>query len=429
MPADFFTLLAPEHLLLALLLALMGLEMARAPARVGRALFVATLAVAAALLVWQWIDGVDRELVAGELRVDRYAVAARLVVVGCGLVLALAFASAETAKFWILVASSLLGAMVVVTSAGFVPLFLGIELLSLPAFALMVHGRPDASEGAFKYLLMSALATALLLFGVALNYGVDGTLSVDALARGFADGGAQAKAAGLLVVCGLFVKAAVFPFHGWAPDAYGGAALRTTALLASIVKGAVVFALVRIVGGVALDDATVAVLASLALVSIVYGNVAAIGQRRFKRLLAYSSIAHAGYMAFALADSTGQRTSDLLWYVAIYAATTIVACAAFAAVVTGDDDALDRVDGAWRRRPWAAAALALAMLSLAGVPPLPGFFAKLLVFRSVVASGHLVGATLAFVGSFIGLAYYASLAMRPFRDDRDDAAAATPLLR
>jgi NADH-quinone oxidoreductase subunit N len=172
---------------------------------------------------------------------------------------------------------------------------------------------------------------------------------------------------------------------------------------------------VRVFGTLPLNGSTTAVIAVLAVVSIVYGNLAALGQLRFRRLLAYSSVAHAGYMVFALLDMTGSRGSDLLVYTAFYGLATVLACANFAALCPGDDDRLVRLDGKFAERPVASLLLAAAMLSLAGVPPLPGFFAKVFVFKSVIASGHLVAATLAFAGSFLGLAYYVGIVLRLFR--------------
>ncbi len=327
------------------------------------------------------------------------------------------FGAARGYKFWLLVTASTLGGMLMVASAGFATLFLGIELLSLPAFALIVHGqgRSTASEGAFKYLVLSSVASALVLFGISIAYGLSGTLLTAAWASDFAYGGLQAKAAGLLVIAGLFLKAAVFPFHAWAPDAYASARLPVTALMASLVKAAVVLALARILANFPLDAASVAVVTGLAIVSIVFGNVAALGQGRFKRLLAYSSVAHAGYMIFALIDTTGSRASDLLWYTAFYGLATVLACASFAALSPDGNDDLRVLEGKFATQPVASILLAIAVLSLAGLPPLPGFFAKLFVFKSVIASGYLVPAVIAFVGSFLGLAYYVGIVMRLFQ--------------
>ena len=161
----------------------------------------------------------------------------------------------------------------------------------------------------------------------------------------------------------------------------------------------------------------VSIIATLGVISILFGNTTAIRQTTFKRMLAYSSIAHAGYMMFAFVDTTGGRVSDLLWYVVIYALTVIVACASFQALSRGEDD-LHTLDGAFQSRPVAALIFGLAMLSLAGLPPLPGFFAKLFVFRSAIASGFLVPAIVAFVGSFIGAIFYLAIFYRLFATQR-----------
>jgi NADH-quinone oxidoreductase subunit N len=315
-----------------------------------------------------------------------------------------------------LLASSLLGALTIMDSAGFISLFIGIEMLSLPAFAMMVSGdgTSSSSEGAFKYLVLSSVATALILFGLSLVYGATGSLSIGAFVAAATAGGAQSLAASIVILSGFFLKAAVFPFHAWAPDAYSSVRIHVTAFLASVIKGAVVLALVRILSTLALSSEVVAAVTVLSVASIFYGNTTAVRQASFKKLLAYSSIAHAGYMMFALIDSTGGRTEALLYYVSVYALTTIIACACFGLMVPGEKDDLDLLDGAFSRNPVAAVLLALAVLSMAGIPPLPGFFAKFLIFKSVMASGHFSPAVLAFVGSYIGVIYYLGVVYRLF---------------
>ena len=422
MAGDMLWGLLPDHLVFVLLLALMLLDMLRAGARSAGTLVALVLLAACAILLRQCAQGYGADILPGEIRVDRFAVLAKLVIVGSGLVFVMLFHAGGSIKSAFLVCSSLLGAMVVMDSAGFIALFIGIEMLSLPAFALMLHGAGAtvASEGAFKYLLLSSVASALILFGIALGYGAAGTLAVDAFAAGDS---AQALAAGVLVAAGFFLKAAVFPFHAWAPDAYSGVRVPVTAFLAAIVKGAVILALVRVFSTAPLEPAIAAIVVALSLLSIVYGNLTAIRQARFKRLLAYSSIAHAGYMVFALVDVTGSRAEDLLWYVAIYALTVIVACAAFTALCPGDGDDIRSLDAAFHARPAPALLFGLCMLSLAGIPPLPGFFAKLFVFKSVIASGYLGSAVVAFVGSFIGVTYYLGLFFRLFARTAPERAA------
>ena len=425
MTSEVFYTLGPDLLLLGVVVALMLLEALRFDERWGQGVFVAGVVGAAACAWHQFDHGYAASVVAGELGVNALAVAGKLVLLLCGLGVAAWFPGAGRGyKFWILAAGSLLGGLLMLGSQSFATLFIGIELLSLPAFALIVlgQGRTAASEGAFKYLVLSSVASALFLFGASLGYGITGSLRLGDFNDLFLDGGLQSQAAILLVMSGLFLKAAVFPFHAWAPDAYAAARLPVTALMASVVKAAVILALVRVFGASALNGSATAVVAALAVISIVYGNLAALRQPRLRRLLAYSSVAHAGYMVFALLDVTGSRANDLLIYTLVYGLATVLACASFAVLCPGDDDSLTRLDGQFARRPVASLLLAAAMLSLAGVPPLPGFFAKVFVFKSVIASGHVVAATLAFAGSFLGLAYYIGIMLRLFRPAADTSA-------
>jgi len=418
MATNLFYGLLPEHILLALILLLMMLEILKADNKIGTFLFVLALAAGCGVLSSQLGQGFTAVIVPGEIQVDRFALISRLVLMGCGLILGLcSLASCNTGKFWMLITSSLLGALIIMDSAGFISLFIGIEMLSLPGFALMVHRNSalDSSEGSFKYLLMSSVASALILFGMSLVYGSTGSLGIASFASVLAVGGTLNWAACVLILCGFFLKASVFPFHGWAPDAYSSARLQVTAFLASIVKAAVILGLVRVLSSLPLNAVTITGITILSVVSILYGNTAAIRQTTFKRLLAYSSIAHAGYMIFALTDNSAGRVESLLYYVAVYAVTTIVACTCFGLVADSGQDDLKCLDGAFHTRPVPSLLLALAVLSLAGIPPLPGFMAKLFVFKSVIASGHLLPAVLAFVGSYIGTIYYLGIVYRLFK--------------
>jgi len=417
MATDLIYGLLPEHLLLALILVLMLVEIFQGDKKLGGVIFTLFAAAGCVVLAMQLSQGYTVDLVPKEINIDRFALIARLVILGCGLILGIcSLATSSSCKFWMLLASSLLGALIIMDSAGFISLFIGIEMLSLPAFAMMVtgDGASSSSEGAFKYLVLSSVATALILFGLSLVYGVTGSLSINAFVVTVTAGGPQSLAASIIILSGFFLKAAVFPFHGWAPDAYSSVRIHITAFLASVIKGAVVLALVRILSTLALSAEVVTAVTVLSLASIFYGNTTAIKQTSFKKLLAYSSIAHAGYMMFALIDSTGGRTEALLYYVSVYALTTIIACACFSLIVSGDKDDLSQLDGAFLTHPVASVLLALAVLSMAGIPPLPGFLAKFLIFKSVIASGHFIPAVLAFAGSYIGVIFYLGIVYRLF---------------
>ena len=418
MGADLFYGLLPEHLLLALLVVLMLIEIIGRGGRIGGFLFVFVVISGCGVLINQINHNYSAVVVPGEISVDNFALVSRLVVLTCGAVFGIScLSNNEGPKFWMLICSSLLGALIMMLSSGFISLFLGIELLSLPAFALMVYraGSTNATEAAIKYLLLSAVASATILLGISFAYGSINSLMIYDFAQTLSGGNSLGVAASILILCGFFLKAAVFPFHGWAPDAYGGVRLQVTTLLASIVKAAVVLALVRVFGEAPLNVYLTSMVVVLGIASILYGNLTAISQTRFKRMLAYSSVAHAGYMIFSLVDATGNRTDALLYYVLVYALTTIAACACYAMLVPADSDELACLDGAFVRRPLPAVILALAALSMAGIPPLPGFMAKFFIFKAVIASGQTWPAVLAFVGSFVGVTYYLGLVARIFK--------------
>lgn len=421
MPTDLFYGLLPEHMLLALLVALMLIEIAGKGARAAGVLFVLTVAAGASALFVQMAGGYSVAVLAGEIAVDTFAIKARVLLLSCALIYGLCnLGKGERPKYWMLITSSLLGGMLICLSSGFVSLFLGIELLSMPAFALMVHrGAKDAPEAAFKYLVMSAVASAMILFGISLAYGVSGTLAIQDFASMTASSGTLATAAVMMLLCGFFLKMAVFPFHGWTPDSYAGARLPVTMFLASIVKAAVVLGLVRILGGEAISPELMGMIAVLGIASIFFGNVTAVEQSRFKRLLAYSSIAHAGYMIFALVGTGADRATTLLYYLAVYALTTVVATSCFRALTPENDDSLEQLDGAFFAKPLYSILLLLSVLSMAGIPPMPGFLAKLLIFKSVIAEGYVWPAVIAFAGSFVGVTYYLKIVARLFKTESE----------
>ena len=197
----------------------------------------------------------------------------------------------------------------------------------------------------------------------------------------------------------FFLKAAIVPFHTWAPDAYEGASVPVTAYMATIIKAGVLLAAVRLFGAAPVARPLVDLVAILPLISIVWGNLAAMRQTSFRRMIAYSSIAHAGYLFYAFLGEGPGRFQAVVFYVLAYGLMNLLA---FAALPHDDDDAaadrLDGLRGLFQRAPYAAVMLAIAMLSLAGIPPLPGFVAKFLIFRNVMAAGYTTYAVLGLVG-------------------------------
>jgi NADH-quinone oxidoreductase subunit N len=243
--------------------------------------------------------------------------------------------------------------------------------------------------------------------GVSLLYGGTGTLDLSAFSRALGSPNTMAQAAVVLIVVAFFLKAAIVPFHAWAPDAYEGASVPVTAYMATIVKAAVLLAAARLFATTPVGRPMADLLTLLPLISMVWGNLAAIRQTSFRRMIAYSSIAHAGYLFFAFLGAGPGRFQALAFYILAYALMTLLAFAALPR--SADDAASDRLDslkGMYQRRPFAALMLGLGMLSLAGIPPLPGFVAKFLIFKNVMAAGYTVYAVLGLLASYLGIYFY-----------------------
>ena len=241
-------------------------------------------------------------------------------------------------RFYPLLLSSLYGFCLIVSAESFLTLFLGLELMALPVYVLVLLGirRPDSAEAALKYLVLGGTATALFLMGVALLYGGAASLSIAAFATALHSTDVMARAAVVLVVAAFFVKAAIVPFHAWAPDAYEGASVPVTAYMATIIKAGVLLAVVRLIGTEPLSPPMVDLLAILPLVSIVWGNLAAMRQTSFRRMIAYSSIAHAGYLFYAFLGAGATRFQGVVFYLVAYGLANLLA---FAALPRGGDDA------------------------------------------------------------------------------------------
>ena len=217
----------------------------------------------------------------------------------------------------------------------------------------------------------------------------------------------MANVAVVLVLVAFFLKAAIVPFHAWAPDAYEGATVPVTAYMATIVKAAVLLAVVRLLGTAPVTRPLADLLAILPLLSIVWGNLTAMRQQSFRRMIAYSSIAHAGYLFYALLGDGPGRFQAVSFYVLAYGLMNVLA---FSALPPDANDAtrdrLDNLRGLFQRQPFAALMIAIAMLSLAGIPPFPGFIAKFLIFKNVMAAGYTLYAVLGLIGSYLGIYFY-----------------------
>lgn len=403
------TAMLPEHILLGgiVLLVIAPWVGARRSTTTIALLAVCAATIAAAALR---AAGYDAAAFPNQFSVTPTASLAKAVVLALAIPVVL-MSRDEFAEgpFAILLLSSLYGFCLLLSSDSFLTLFLGLELMSLPVYALVLLAftRTQSIEAALKYLILGGTASAIFLMGVSLLYSGSESMAITAFADALESGAVQGILAVALITIAFFLKGAIVPFHAWAPDAYEGASVPVTAYMATIIKAGVLLAAVRLFNGATLTGSAVDLMAILPLVSIVWGNLAAMRQSSFRRMIGYSSIAHAGYLFYAFLGAPETRYQAVLFYVIAYGVMNLLA---FAALPRGESDAsrdtLDSLRGLFQRRPYAAVLITLAMLSLAGLPPLPGFVAKFLVFRNVMEAGYTLYAVLGLVGSYLGIYFY-----------------------
>ena len=323
-------------------------------------------------------------------------------------------------EYYTLLMFSVAGMMLMGLAADLIIVFLALELLSIPLYVLAAFAWPrsESEEAGMKYFLLGAFASAFLVYGTALAYGTTGSTNLRAilasLQAGQADPRILAVAAALLLV-GLGFKVAVVPFHMWTPDVYHGAPTSAVAFMAVGAKAAGFAVLLRLLltGFPMAAEVWLPIVSLVAAVTMIWGNVAAIAQTNIKRMLAYSSIAHAGYLMVAVSagwsgDLAPGAVSAALLYLLAYGVTTIGAWAVVLSLERSDGTgtALDDYAGLARRRPWIALAMGVFMLSLIGVPPTLGFLGKFVVFGAAI-SARLVGlAVIGVVTSLVSAYYY-----------------------
>jgi len=324
--------------------------------------------------------------------------------------------SEHGAEYPVLILFSAVGMSVMVAATSIVTLYVGLELMSLASYVLASYRRTDerSAEAGLKYFVLGALASGILLYGLSLLYGFTGTAQYSGIAAAFARDGMHSL--GLLfalvfTLAGVAFKISAVPFHMWTPDVYEGAPTPVTAFFASAPKVAAMLLGVRIcldAMGPAID-AWRQIMIFAALASIFLGAVAAWGQTNIKRLLAYSSINNVGFALIGLVAGGENGAASVLTYMAVYVVMTL---GAFLCVLRLKDEdgqpveAIDRLSGLSQSRPGLALALAMFMFSLAGIPPLFGFWPKLMVFNAAVAEGYIALAVAGILGTVVGAFYY-----------------------
>ncbi len=328
-------------------------------------------------------------------------------------------------EYYTLALSGVLGMMIMVSSATMLTLYLGLELLSLSLYALAALNRNDVrcAEAAMKYFVLGALASGLLLYGISMIYGASGSLVFSDIAAALAaDSSSSAAVFGLaFVVAGIAFKFGAAPFHMWVPDVYDGAPTSVTLYISAAPKMAAFALAIRfLVDGLGTaHDSWQSMLVILALLSIVLGNLIAIAQVSIKRMLAYSTISHVGFILLGVLSGQAEGYSASMFYAITYALTSM---AAFGVILVMDRNGVDihlltDLRGLFRRNPVYAFVMMVVMVSMAGVPPTVGFYAKLVVLSSVVSAGLTWLAVIAVVFSVVGAFYYLRVIKYMFFDD------------
>jgi NADH-quinone oxidoreductase subunit N len=339
-------------------------------------------------------------------------------------------------EFYVLLLLAALGGGVLVAASHFASFFLGLEVLSISLYGLIAHVRSNrhSIEAAIKYLTLAAASAAFLLFGMALIYADRGTMAFSELIAG-ASGGSYSVlwlAGFAMVVVGLGFKLAVVPFHMWVPDVYEGAPAPVTAFIATVSKGAVFALLLRLSLGVDIhaSNALVYLFEAIAIASMFAGNLLALLQSNVKRILAYSSIAHLGYLLTAFLASGDRAFIAATFYLVTYFVTTLAAFGVIGLVsgVDGEADDINDYQGLYWQRPWLAAAFTGTLFSLAGIPLTAGFIGKFYVLTASVGADLWLLSIVLVATSGIGLYYYLRIVVAMFMQPQSELPAQPPAL-
>ncbi|HVO23032.1 MAG TPA: NADH-quinone oxidoreductase subunit N [Candidatus Margulisiibacteriota bacterium] len=364
------------------------------------------------------------------LVVDRYGLFFTLlfcVVSGLTLLMSMSYLEAteiKTGDYYSLVLFSTVGMVLMSTATDLIVIFLGLEVMSIAAYALAGLARSElrSNEAALKYFLLGAFASGFLLFGIALLYGATGTTTLPQIAQRLTTLAGEQRllvTAGMaLLIVGFGFKVAAVPFHVWAPDVYEGSPTSVTALMAVGIKAAAFAAFARVFMHtlVIFRADWAGVLWVLAVLTMTVGNVTALVQRNIKRMLAYSSVAHAGYLLVGMVAGGEAGGSAVLFYLIAYAFMTL---GAFAVVIAlghrgQANENLDDYAGVGFRSPFLGAAMAVFMLSLSGIPPLAGFVGKFYIFSAAVKAGYTGLAIIGVLNSVVSVYYYVGVLVRMY---------------
>ncbi len=335
-------------------------------------------------------------------------------------------------EYSVLILLSTLGMLILISAADLIALYLGLELMSLPLYVVAASHRDRlrSTEAGLKYFVLGALSSGMLLYGASLIYGFTGTVTFAGIAQATAHGGVGLIFGIVFLFAGFCFKVSAVPFHMWTPDVYEGAPTPVTAFFAAAPKvaGIAMFVRAAVVAFPGITAEWQQIVVFVAIASMLLGAFAAIGQRNIKRLMAYSSIGHMGFALIGLAAGTAEGVQGVLLYMAIYITMTLGAFAVILAMrrSTGMVESIDQLSGLARTHPTTAFLLAMLLFSMAGVPPLAGFFAKFYVFLAAIKAGFYVLAVIGVLASVVGAYYYLAIVKLMYFDEEVAGFSAMP---
>ena len=427
--------IAPEIILTIAALFVLTLEMARL-SRPGIMLFVAAMGIVLAGGALAQAGGEERVLFGGMLRLNSFSIFLDFLYLAVGLatlILSQGYLEKKgnetRGEYPALILFAIIGMMLMTQANDLVMVFLGLELLSLSLYVLVGFLRHDiySNESGLKYLLLGAFATGFFLFGAALTYGATGTTNFDGIASAIASGDILSHVflslgIGLLLI-GFAFKVALAPFHMWSPDVYQGAPTTVTGFLCTAPKAAGFGALMKVfmTAFPEVHDEWQTLFWIMAALTMTVGNISALVQSNVKRMLAFSSISHAGYLAMGVLVLDSNSVGAILFYLAVYSAMNLGAFAIIA-VAEREEQGVTFEDyrGLASRHPWLSAAIALFLISLAGFPPTAGFVAKYGLFSVVIAKGYIWLVIIAVLNTLVSVYYYLRLVVNMYMREEEE---------
>jgi NADH-quinone oxidoreductase subunit N len=422
--------LLPELMLAcgAMLMLMFGAFIGERSAAMVNGWCVVVLVLAGAALVW--LPPGPHVMFGGSFLVDDYARFLKvLTLVGSGgaLLLSLDYLTIEKQQkfeYGALFLLATLGMLMLISASDLIALYLGLELMSLPLYVIAASNRENlrSTEAGLKYFVLGALSSGMLLYGASLIYGFTGTVNFAGIAKATQNGAGLGLIFGLVFLfVGFCFKISAVPFHMWTPDVYEGSPTPVTAFFAAAPKvaGIAIFARVTVVAFPGITHEWQQIVVFVSIASMALGSFAAIGQRNIKRLMAYSSIGHMGYALVGLAAGTAEGVQGVLIYMSIYVAMTL---GTFAVILSMRRDGrlvetISDLAGLSRTHPTMAFFLAVLLFSLAGIPPLAGFFAKFYVFLAAIKAGLFTLAVIGVLTSVVGAYYYLAIVKIMYFDE------------